>query len=265
MRFQLKFFLVALAVVATAPAALGVPISVSSVGNYAPNPNGLTLNNAASNSAAGGITLANFQTLMTTAFASNTGGVVDFENATGWINSNFGPTTAFGDGAANPVTVSYGVAQSETVDFWRTDVDGFGPIAIDSNNNNGANVVSGTNYMGVRSSGNPVNLTFSKPLSALGFTLVPRGALRNVSMTAILEDTSTIVGSTEQIAADNTPGPFFWGFAAPAGNRIVGLRIASPDGFSRFDDLGFVAVPEPASVALMGLAGLVLLTRRQTI
>jgi hypothetical protein len=264
MRFHLKSFLLAVAVVASVPTAHALPISVSSVGNYAPNPNALTLNNAASNSAAGGITLANFQTLMTGAFASNTGGVINFENATGWVNSNGGAATAFGDGAANPVTVSYGVAQSESISFWRTDVDAnLVPLAIDSNNNNGTNVVSGTNYMGVRTTGTPVNFAFSKPLSAIGFSLVPRGQLRNVSMTATLENSSLIVGSTEQITASNTPGPFFWGFVAPVGNRIVGLRIDSPNGFSRFDDLGFVAVPEPGSIALIGLAGLVLVTRRR--
>jgi hypothetical protein len=264
MRFHLRFFLIAFAVVVSAPTADALPISVSSVGNYAPNPNALTLNDAASNSAAGGITLANFQTLMTGAFASNTGGVINFENATGWINSNGGATTAFGDGAANPVTVSYGVAQSESLGLWRTDVDAnLVPLAVDSNSNNGVNVVSGTNYMGARTSGSPLNFAFSKPLSAIGFSLVPRGQLRNVSMAAILENSSTIVGSTEQITAANTPGPYFWGFAAPVGNRIVGLRVDSPNGFSRFDDLGFVAVPEPGSIALISLAGLVLLSHRR--
>ena len=58
----------------------GVAISDGAVGTYAPNPTPLVMSDAASNAAANGISLANFRTLITGAFAANTGGVLDDED-----------------------------------------------------------------------------------------------------------------------------------------------------------------------------------------
>lgn len=237
--------------------ALAAPISVTTVGTYAPNPNALVMNDAVSNSAAGGITLANFTASVAAAFATNRGGVLDFESVTGWT-----PTaTQFGNGAANPITATFGAGLTKSIQYWRTDVDGLGnPVGTDANNNNGTNVVSGTNYMGISGINSPVNLTFPSGLKQLGLTFVPRGAARTVTMTATLNDATTIVSSSETIAATNTPGAYFFGFDAPGGKRIVGLGITMVDGtgapaFARFDDLGFV-IPEPATLALVSVASL---------
>jgi hypothetical protein len=245
--------------------SFGVGISVATVGTYAPNPTPLTINDAASNTITNGLTLANFRTLITSAFAANTGGVIDDEDQSAggtitgkWRNNG----TTYGDGSANAISVSYGIAQTNTLNLYRSDLDATGaPVGINANSNNGTNVVSGTSYLGIPANASPINLVFGKGLSALGLTEVPRGALRVDTMTAILDNAGTLVGSTETITANNTPGAIFWGFQAPTGRSIVGLNIVSTDGsaiqFSRYDDLGFVvAVPEPSSGVLIGLGSL---------
>ena len=59
--------------------ALAAPITVDSVGTLDPNPNTLTIVDAPSNSAAHGVTLSTFQSLMTSAYANDKGGVMDFQ------------------------------------------------------------------------------------------------------------------------------------------------------------------------------------------
>jgi hypothetical protein len=242
--------------------AYGAAISVNSVGTYSPNPNALALNNAASNSAASGLTLAAFQALVANAYTTNTGGVIDAQSQTAPLWQANG--TTYGDGAANPISANYGASLSNILQFWRTDVGS----GLNANTNNGTNTASGNAYIGIQGTSSPVNLAFGTGLSALGLTEVPRGALRLVTLTAVLDNASTIVGSTESINADNTPGAIFWGFRAPAGRSITGLSIVSTDGagaaqFARFDDFGFVVVPEPASFVLIGLGGLGLLALRR--
>jgi hypothetical protein len=208
------------------------------------------ITDAASNSLATGITLSSFQTMVSSAFASNTGGVVDFEVATGWATN---VTVGVSPGT---VDFTYGSGQNHTWSLTRTD-GGFG---INSNNNNGTNVVSGSSYFGFQGSNN-ANLTFSAGLSAFGLTLIPRGASRRSTLTAILDDSSTIVSSQETTNATNA---VFFGFRAPTGRTIVGLNFAEPDGFTRYDDLGFVqAVPEPATLTLLAL-GVLATTRRRS-
>ena len=239
------------------------------MGTYAPNPTPLTISDAASNLTANGVTLANFRTLISGAFTANTGGVIDNEDQSAggtivgkWRNNG----TTYGDGIANAIAVSYGTAQGNTLHLYRSDLDATGlPVGLNANSNNGTNIVSGTSYLGIPANASPINLVFSKGLSALGLTEVPRGALRVDTLTAILDNASTLAGSTETITANNTPGAIFWGFQAPAGRSIVGLNIVSTDGtaiqFSRYDDLGFVvAVPEPPSLALVGFGGSLLLS-----
>jgi len=159
--------------------AFGGPINVATVGTYAATPTaGMTVNDATSNSAANGITLANFKTLMTASFAGGTGGDIDFEDQTagGTINPTYWRNngTSYGDGAANQITATFGIAQSQAVGIYRSDVDGTNtPMAVNGSSNN-AFVASGTSYLGIVTSGSPVNLVFTRGLSALGFTAVPR-------------------------------------------------------------------------------------------
>ena len=201
----------------------GVGIAVGTVGTYAANPTPLTINDAASNSVTNGISLANFRTLMTTSFAANTGGVIDNEDQSAggtivgkWRNNG----TTYGDGIANAISVSYGTAQTNTLSLYRSDLDATGlPVGLNANSNNGTNIVSGTSYLGIPANASPINLVFGKGLSALGLTEVPRGALRVDTLTAILDNASTLVGSTETITANNTPARFFGAFRLPRVER----------------------------------------------
>src|SRR4051794_34480330 len=69
-----------LAGVAAAERAGAIPVTVDSVGALDPNPSNLTITDAASNSSnPNGITLANARTLLSGAFSSHTGGVIDFQ------------------------------------------------------------------------------------------------------------------------------------------------------------------------------------------
>lgn len=279
---------------------LASPITVDSVGVLDPNPNSLTLADAVSNSAANGITLANFQTLMTASFASNSGGVLDFQEqyqGGTWPNNpqnsaNNGVTV--GNGSANTITATYGVSQSSSLGFFRNvsvTTDG-----IDAAVNQGTNVVSGGyttrngggsgnvdfsgatptpvgsggtsgiggGYLGIVGTGSPMELDFNSGLSAFGITAIPRGSSRHTQITATLSDNSTFSTTNEFVT---TSAVFFGLQLTPAqlssGLSITKVTLVMPDGVNRYDDLAFVVVPEPASLLLMGVGGVALIALRR--
>jgi hypothetical protein len=276
--------------------ANGAPLTVDSLGVLDPNPNTLTMTDALSNTSLGanGVTLANFQTLITSSFAANKGGVLDFQEAFQggtWPNNpaaspNNGVTV--GNSSANAITATYGVSQIPTMSFFRNSAtDG-----IDAAINQGLNVISGGGstrsgsgtsfwdfttspptsspgpaggniiaagggYMGITGAA-AVELDFNNGLSAFGITGLPRGATRHTQITLTLSDNSTIVGSNDIVGTSAV----FWGFQLTPAQLASGLSItkasfAHPDGVNRYDDLAFVvAVPEPASLALVGVGSL---------
>ena len=61
--------------------------------------------------------------------------------------------------------------QTNTLSLYRSDLDATGlPVGLNANSNNGTNIVSGTSYLGIPANASPINLVFSKGLSALGLT-----------------------------------------------------------------------------------------------
>jgi hypothetical protein len=248
----------ALAVAGMATSTFGASITVSTVGTYAPNPNSLTIRDAGSNAdAASGITLSAFQTLITNAFADNTGGVWNADSSSGISYS-----TNYGEDAANAITAKYGTSQANLLSFYRTDS---APNVAFSNVANGTQTVSGDGIIGFSQDSAP-NIAFSQSLSALGLTLVPRssGEARSATLVAVLDDATTLTSTTESVSLND---PVFFGFVAPVGRTIVGLNITPGGGFARFDDLGFVtAVPEPTTGAmLLGGFGLLGMLRRRRV
>ena len=239
LNFRVPAGLAALALFAAAPA-------VSTVGLYAPNPNAIAIADAASNTAANGLTLASFQALVAVAHTANLGGVIDFEVATGWPAVSTNVTS---------VAATYGLSGADSLTISRTDsANGF-----NSNTNNGTNVVSGTGYLGFQLQN--ATFTFGTGLSAFGITMLPRGVVRRSTLTFTLDDASTLVTSQETTNATNA---LFFGVRAPVGRTITSVAFAEPDGFTRYDDLGFAVnpVPEPASLTALAFGGLALLRRR---
>lgn len=251
------------AICASSAVATAATLTVSTVGSLDPNPNSILINDAVSNSGVNGVTLAAFKPLVAGAFAGNRGGVVTGDPTEGWTNA------IVGNGPANPVSATYGAAQSQTLKLWRTNADpgnsvGDGSLffGIQANTNNGTNVASGTGYIGFQGSASP-SLSFDTGLANLGITLLPRGGDRTATLTVGLSGGGTIVSSTESVVAANTNAVFF-GFAAPAGQGIVSLSIADGGGFNRYDDMAFViGIPEPCSIGLAGLGLLGVIAQRR--
>jgi autotransporter-associated beta strand protein len=137
---------------------VAAPTTVSSVYIMDPNPNGLPLADAPTNTGTNGIALAAFQTLMTgsttntvtsaspsSAFANNAGGVLDFQEQFqgGSFPNQAGPNNGvtLGSGSTSVITADYGITESSSVGFYRNPVatgDG-----IDANTNQGGNIISG--------------------------------------------------------------------------------------------------------------------------
>ena len=273
--------------------ALAAPITVDSVGTLDPNPNTLTIVDAPSNSAAHGVTLSSFQSLMTSAYANDKGGVVDFQEqfqGGSWPNNaaaSLQNGVTVGNGSANAITVKFGVSQAQALSFYRS--GGVSGDGIDAAINQGTSVISGggsarngsgtsfwdfTNspptasagpaggniiaagggYMGI--AGNAATtLTFNTGLVGFGITGLPRGQTRHTQLTLTLSDNSTIVGSNDVVGTSAV----FWGFELTPTEIANGLTISSvafahPDGVNRYDDLAFItAVPEAPAFALCGV------------
>jgi len=260
MRSAVRLLLSAAVWALPAVSAFGSAVTVNTVGAYDPldtNPS-LTISDAASNALTNGISLANFKPLVSSAFANDTGGVWNGEPGSG-ASGDITMGGNYGDGAANAITANYGTSESHTLNFYRSDGSGgFSP-----NNNTSNLVISGQAYIGFSTAAEPT-ITFSQGLSALGFTMIGRGASRTVTLTATLDDATTIVSSAETIDSSNAPGPIFFGFTAPAGRTIVSLKEhEASNGFVRFDDLGFVVAPEPGSIGVLALSAIGLVRRRR--
>src|SRR4051812_15065228 len=148
-RGQRRLWVIAAAVVTgfagTAGRSPAAAVTVDSVGALDPNPSNLTITDAASNSTANGVTLADARLLTSSAFTAGKGGVIDFQQqfqGGTWPNalaSNNGVDVA--DGAANPVSVTHGALANPVIFSWYRN-NGAGNN-VDSNTNQGGNIISG--------------------------------------------------------------------------------------------------------------------------
>lgn len=111
-------------------------------------------------------------------------------------------------------------------------------------------------------------------MTAVGITVISRGddgAGDDVTVTLFYNDDTSEVVETDFFIDDTTGGDdTFFGYQAPSGRLITGIyldidvgeasSIGDPE-FTTLDDLAFIAIPEPATLALLALGGLALFRR----
>jgi len=195
------------------------------------------------------ISLTDFRTLVADAYANDAGGVVNFDELSDTLLSGF--------------TADYGASGTETL-----------TVTVGSNNVPGTNQ-SGSAWNVRNDSGsngaisNPKVLRgaftwdfdFDTGLRAVAGTIIRRSlAGGNVTATVELQDGTRITKVTDQAIGTNTD--VFFGYTASASNPIVSLELANGE-FNEFDELGFVLIPEPATLALLGLGGAVMFAGRR--
>lgn len=217
--------------IATAPAA---SISVNTVGTI--NGNNKTVLEATGNS----LSVTTFASDISTAFANNTGGVWNFDGA--FFNVNSGET----------VTLNYGASLTNSL------VLTVGGNGINQGFAAGEPTSGDQTVMGLVGDASTRTFTPSTPLLTLGIFNTDRNdAGRLPILTVTYQDTTT--ASTSGANADNT---YFHGLSGTLANPIVSFSL-SQNNFVRYDDLGFIAVPEPSSALLLGLVGLGAFARRR--
>lgn len=195
------------------------------------------------------ITLADFRTLVADAYANDLGGVINFDELS--------------DQTLNGFTADYGVSGTETL-----------TVTVGSNNAIGPNQ-SGSAWNVRDSSGSNGAISdekvlrgaftwdfdFDTGLTAVAGTIIRRSAGGgSVTATVELQNGDRIEKVASQGIGLNTD--VFFAYTASAGNPIVSLELANGE-FNEFDELGFVLIPEPATLALLGLGGAVMLAGRR--
>jgi len=206
------------------------------------------------------INAAAFGTLVSDAFTAGAGGVWDFEE--GPTDSSIGTNYDIKFNGGNS-TLNI-VSNANDHSTLRNGVPAWGATGI-----------SGSLHFG----GNPQDFTFTfdTGLTAFGITAVSRTTEQTIGVSVRLAD-NTLVSLGEEtldstggtgttfdpgVGANWDPTNIFFGYQATSANPIVSVEFAGGDDFVRYDDLGFVVVPEPAT-ALVGLAlvGMLGLRRR---
>ncbi|MGF1448593.1 MAG: PEP-CTERM sorting domain-containing protein [Opitutales bacterium] len=191
------------------------------------------------------ISFVDFQADVASAFAADTGGVWDFE-------TDWGPATPLFD-------INYGVSGSNVLSLTSTQ-----NLGRNATGNSGTVGISGDFHLGIANNSG-ATWSFGSGLTHFGLTGISRVGARTVTLTLTLADGTEIAYDAETIPNVNTEeAAIFFGYEASELNPIIAAEIGT-DNFTRFEDFGFIAVPEPSTYALLfgGLSLVVAVFRRR--
>lgn len=192
------------------------------------NDNGRTISEATGNS----LSYAAFTTTIASAFTNGTGGVA---NMTANV-ANF----------PGPIQLDYGASNSLEL-TWTG-----GNLAISE-----ADASSGAHILGMVGSAATRVFTPDTPLLTIGIISTDRNEATRLPVLSVrFQDNTT--ASTSGANADEW---FFHALSGTADNPIVEFSL-SQNNFVRWDDLAFIAIPEPGA-ALLGSLGILLILRRR--
>jgi hypothetical protein len=216
-----------------------------------------------------GVSLATFTAAVAAAHAGNYGGVAHFDEiASGASHASLD----LGLGSSGPtVSVTPGALNSGGQATWNN------PFFLSSfaTSSSGRTPVSPPNYL----SGPDYDFVFAAAdqVTAAGITLMSRNQgstavppyFVTVDVTASFSNgSSLLVVDDYRIEKGNGTYDTFFGVEAPAGQYLTGLTLnttsddGNNNGFSGVDNLGVIAVPEPAT-GVLALIPLLLVPRRR--
>ena len=226
-----------LAVSITAASAASIPVNTAGTDNG----NAKTVVEATGNS----LNLTTFASDLAIAYANNTGGV--------WNLEGDSSGDAFTVGTSETITFNYGASLTNSLVM--TVTSGGGGIDRASA---GTEPTSGDFLLGLTGDASTRTFTLDTPLLTIAIFNTDRNDAGRVPvLTVTYQDTTT--ASTSGANADDV---YFHGLTGTMANPIVSFSL-SQNNFVRYDDLGFIAVPEPSPVLLLGLAGVGAFLRRR--
>ena len=212
-------------------AASNAPVvSFNTVGTL--NGNNKTILEATGNS----LDYPTFASNIATAFANNTGGVWNFDEA------------SFNVLSGQIITLNYGASLTNSLVLALT--EGTGGTGINQTTGTTGEPTSGNFELGLGVNAATRTFTPDKPLLTVGIFNTDRGdASRIPVLTVTFQDNTT--ASTSGANADNV---YFHGLSGTPSNPIVSFAI-SQNNFVRYDDLAFIVVSLPAPTNLTAASG----------